>query len=314
VSPAPSRIRAPQRADLASVVDLLNACDVAETGQADTTADDVAGDWDLAGFELSKDAWIAETGDGRVVGYAYTGDQVRTGELEADVWVHPERAEPELARRLLGLAERRARQLATGRGYAEPALDVFCISTDAVKRELLREHGFALRRTVVRMAIDLEAGQREPSPLSGVEVREFRPGDDDRAMYETMTEAFADYYRQSDEPFEAWRTRLLGHGGFDPGLWALAWADGEPVGGLIAYDHGDLGWIQGLGVRRVWRRRGIGGALLAHAFATFARRGQSRVELGVDAEGETRPLGVYERAGMRSIHAYELYEKPLAGG
>ncbi|MEI6727365.1 MAG: GNAT family N-acetyltransferase [Actinomycetes bacterium] len=313
MSPAPSRVRAPGRADLEAIVGLLNACDIAETGRPDTTADDVAGDWELQGFELSKDAWIAETRDGLVVGYAYTGDQVRTGELEADVWVRPEHAEPELARRLLGLAERRARQLASGRGYAAPALDVFCVSTNAVKRELLRERGFALRRTVVRMAIDLEADLREPGPPAGVELREFRPGGDDRAMYETMMEAFADHYPESDEPFEAWRSRLLGHGAFDPDLWTLAWAGGEPVGGLIAYDHRDVGWLQGLGVRREWRRRGTGGALLAHAFSEFARRGRLRVELAVDAEGETRPLSVYERAGMRIAHAYELYEKPLAG-
>ncbi len=313
MSPAPSRIRAPQRADLAAVVDVLKACDVAETGRPDTAADDVAGDWDLNGFELSRDAWLAEAGDGRVVGYAYTGDQFRTGELEADVWVHPEHAEPELARRLLGLAERRARQIATGRGYATPALDVFCVSTNAVKRELLRERGFALRRTVIRMAVDLRADLDEPVPPVGIDLREFRPGDDDPAMYQTMTEAFADHYRVSDEPFEAWRARLLGHGAFDPGLWTLAWAGDEAAGGLIAHDQGDLGWVRGLGVRRPWRRRGIGGALLAHAFAAFARRGQLRVELAVDAEGETRPLGVYERAGMRSTHEYGLYEKPLAG-
>lgn len=313
MSLAPSRVRAPVRADLEAIVGLLNACDVAETGRPDTTVDDVAGDWDLAGFELSEDAWIAETGDGHVVGYAYAGDQVRTGELEADVWVHPEHAEPELARRLLGLAERRARRLAAVRGYAAPALDVFCVSTDALKRELLRERGFALRRTVVRMAIDLVAEVREPIAPAGIEVREFRPGDDDRVMYETMTEAFADHYRKTDEPYEAWRTRLLGRGAFDPRLWALAWSGDEPAGGLIAYDKGDLGWIQGLGVRRAWRRRGAAGALLAHAFGEFARRGQLRVELAVDAEGETRPLGVYERAGMRIVHAYELYEKSLAG-
>lgn len=313
MSPAPSRIRAPRRADLAAVVGVLNACDVAETGRPDTTADDVAGDWDLDGFELSRDAWLAEAGDGRVVGYAYTGDQFRTGELEADVWVHPEHAEPELARRLLGLAERRARHIAMGRGYATPALDVFCVSTNAAKRELLRERGFAPRRTVIRMAVDLQADLGEPVAPAGIDLREFRPGDDDLAMYQTMTEAFADHYRMTDEPFEAWRARLLGHGAFDPGLWALAWASGEAAGGLIAYDQGDLGWVRGLGVRLPWRRRGIGGALLAHAFAEFARRGQLRVELAVDAEGETRPLAVYERAGMASTHEYGLYEKSLAG-
>ena len=130
-------------------------------------------------------------------------------------------------------------------------------------------------------------------------------------MYETMTEAFEDHFRHSDEPFEAWKTRLLGHADFDPDLWWLAWDGEKRPAGLIAYDHGDLGWIQGLGVRRPWRRRGLGAALLAHALAAFAARGQLRVDLGVDAEGETRPLRLYERAGMQAGSAYELYARRL---
>ncbi len=307
----PSRIRAAVRGDLPEIVELLNACDVAETGQPDTTSADVEGDWGLEGFSLANDTWVAEGAGGRLAGYAYAGDQYRTGELEADVWVHPQDAEAGLAGRLLGLAERRAAQLAAERGYAEPRLDVFSSAADAAKRDLLRRHGFAPRRTVWRMAVDL--GDRvatQPAP-AGVFIRAFRPQADEHVMYDTMMDAFAEHYRHSDEPFDAWRARLLGREDFDPGLWFLAWEGGAAVGGLIAYDHGDLGWVRGLGVRRRWRRRGIGGALLTHAFAEFVRRGQTRVELGVDAEGETRPLRVYERAGMRLTLSYELYEKRL---
>ena len=53
------------------------------------------------------------------------------------------------------------------------------------------------------------------------------------------------------------------------------------------------------------------GALLTRAFAALAGEGQRRVELGVDAEGETRPLHLYESVGMRVAHAYELFEKRL---
>jgi ribosomal protein S18 acetylase RimI-like enzyme len=128
-----------------------------------------------------------------------------------------------------------------------------------------------------------------------------------------MHDAFADHFRRSDEPFSAWRTRLLGHPSFSPDLWWLAWdtASGEAAGAVIAYDYGDLGWIQGLGVRAPWRRRGLGSALLAHALAAFARRGRLRVDLGVDAEGATRPLRLYERGGMRASAAYELFTKRL---
>ncbi len=311
---APSRIRPATRGDIPEIVDLLNACDVAEIGEPDTTPEDLENDWAREGFDPARDAWVAE-GPGGLVGYAYAGDQFRTGELEADLWVHPEHYEPELRGRLLGLAERRAAAIAVERGYQAPTLDVYCLSTNRAKRDLLHKHGYELARTVYRMTVDLGEDRTAPAAEApeGVEIRTFRPGVDEHVMFEAMHDAFVDHFRRSDEPFEAWMTRLLGHPDFLPELWWLAWDDaaGEAAGGVIAYDHGDLGWIQGLGVRRPWRRRGLGAALLAHALAAFEARGQSRVDLGVDAEGATRPLRLYERAGMQASGAYELFSKPL---
>jgi mycothiol synthase len=309
---APSRIRPATRGDLPELVDLLCACDVAEVGQPDTTMGDLENDWAMKGFDPSRDAWVAE-GRAGLVGYAYAGDQFRTGELEADFWVHPDHHEPELGGRLLGLAERRAAQFAVERGYPEPTLDVFCITGNRVKRDLLRRHGYAVRRTVYRMTTDLADGVPSAAIPEGIEIRSFRPEADEHPLYSLMNEAFEDHFRQSEEPFDAWRARLLGHADFDPELWWIAWDGDEAAAGLIAYDHGDLGWIKGLGVRRPWRRRGLGGALLAHALATFFARGQLRVDLGVDAEGETMPLRLYERAGLQASSAYELYHKALGG-
>jgi GNAT superfamily N-acetyltransferase len=138
-------------------------------------------------------------------------------------------------------------------------------------------------------------------------------------MRDVMNESFADHFRQSEEPFDAWRRRLVDHPDFDAALWLLAWAAAgagdetgeQAVGGIIAYDHGDLGWVKGLGVLRPWRRRGVGGALLSHVFAALLARGQARVELGVDADAATRALEVYERAGMHVAHEYLLYQREL---
>jgi mycothiol synthase len=308
---APSHIRPATRGDLPEVVDLLNAYDVAEVGAPDTTMADVEADWGMEGFEPARDAWVAVGGDGGLVGYAYTGDQFRSGELEADLWVHPEHREPELAARLLGMAERRGRELAAARQYEAPLLDIFCIAVDHAKRDLLLRHGYALSRTVYRMAVDLSHGVVARPVPAGISIRPFRLDVDERVMRDAMNEAFADHFRQSAEPFDAWRARLLGHPDFDPDLWFLAWDGGEAAGALIAYDHGDLGWVKGLGVRRAWRRQGLGGALLTHAFAALAARGQLHVELGVDVEGATQPLRLYERAGMHVTFAYELYRKSL---
>ena len=309
---APSRIRPATRGDAPEIVDLLNACDVAETGEPDSTLEDLENDWSMEGFDPGRDAWVVEGPHG-LVGYAYAGDQFRTGELEADLWIHPDHHEPELSGRLLGLAERRAARLALERGYEEVRLDVFCSTANHSKRDLLRRHGYELRRTVYRMTIDLADEAPAAQTPGDLEIRHFRLDVDEHTMHEVMNDAFRDHFRQSSEPFEAWRTRLLEHASFDPDLWWLAWDEDEAVGALIAYDHGDLGWIQGLGVRRDWRRRGLGAALLAHAFGAFSARGQLRVDLGVDAEGETRPLRLYERLGMQVSSAYELYSRRLDG-
>ncbi len=267
----------------------------------------------MEGFTLARDAWVAVDDGGAMAGYAYVGDQFRTGELEADLWVHPETAEPQLATRLLNLAERRGRELAAARGYEAPLLDIFCIGVNRAKRELLLRRGYALSRTVYRMSADLgDEAVALPVP-EGITIRPFRSDVDERVIYDTMNEAFEDHFRQSEEPFDAWKTRLLGHASFDPDLWSLAWDGDEAAGAVIAYDHGDLGWVQGLGVRRPWRRRGLGGAMLTQTFAALAARGQVRVELGVDAEGETQPLRMYERAGMHVTFTYELYARPLTG-
>jgi len=313
LSAPPSHIRHATRGDLPEVVELLVACDIAEMGEPDTTEEDVATDWNEEGFDLSTDAWVAEGPDGGLTGYAYAGDQMRNGEIEADLWVHPLAGDPGLRDRLLGLIERRARGMAAARAYGDAAaLEVFALADDRAKRDALSHHGFVPRRTVYRMRVDLPETVVPPPPPAGIDITTFRAGEDDGVMHSTMNDAFRDHFRQSNEPLQAWRTRLLGHPDFDPGLWWLAWEAHEAVGALIAYDHGDLGWVKGLGVRRAWRRRGIGAALLATAFSAFAARGQRRVELGVDAEGETRPLHVYEGVGMRVAHAYELFEKRLA--
>ena len=81
-----------------------------------------------------------------------------------------------------------------------------------------------------------------------------------------------------------------------------------------AYEDPDMGYVNILGVRRPWRRRGLGMALLQHAFAEFYRRGQQRAGLGVDAGSLTGATRLYERAGMHVARQFDTYEKMLRPG
>jgi ribosomal protein S18 acetylase RimI-like enzyme len=99
---------------------------------------------------------------------------------------------------------------------------------------------------------------------------------------------------------------------FDPNLWWVALDGTEVVGMALAeIRNTDYGWIGIVGVRRPWRRRGIALAMLTHCLAAFQERNVRQIELGVDADNVTRPLGVYERAGMRIADVRPTYCKNL---
>ncbi len=180
--------------------------------------------------------------------------------------------------------------------------------------ELLERRGFLPIRQSQRMTIELDGVVAEPSWPQGVSVRSFRSGDEHR-FFEAQQETFADTWEPIEETFEAWAHALLHASSFDPELWFLAEHGAETAGFAICKGHaGDsgLGWVYILGVRRPWRGRGLGRALLLHAFHAFRRRGLRRAGLGVDAESLTGANRLYESVGMTEIARFEIREKVLA--
>ena len=113
---------------------------------------------------------------------------------------------------------------------------------------------------------------------------------------------------------EDWRRNRFGDPEFDPTLWAIAW-DGEEVAGfsLNRYRMGN-GWIRTLGVRRPWRKRGLGEAILLHSFGEFYRRGKKTIGLGVDAQNPTGATRLYQKVGMYAASEFVTYEKELRPG
>jgi ribosomal protein S18 acetylase RimI-like enzyme len=170
------------------------------------------------------------------------------------------------------------------------------------------------------MAVELPADHRAAGAPDGIRLGDFDPNLHADRVRRLMIAAFSDDFRPRAEPLIAWRTRLIDRPDFDAGLWPLAWearadASGAArerlVGAVLAYDYGDIGWVQGLAVAADRRRRGIGLALLQETFARFAVRGQRSVRLGVDAGNETGALRLYERAGMRQEQRTDLYVRSL---
>jgi ribosomal protein S18 acetylase RimI-like enzyme len=67
-------------------------------------------------------------------------------------------------------------------------------------------------------------------------------------------------------------------------------------------------------VRRPWRKKGLGLALLTHSFGEFYKRGMKTIGLGVDASNPTGATRLYQRAGMTVASEFLTFEKELRPG
>ena len=303
-------IRQPVQADLEAVLAVLRAADAAVAGDSDWTASDLADEWSR--LDLERDAWVVEL-DGTIVGYS--SFEARSGRLLGDGYVHPEHRRRGVGSAIVRLIEERARAEESSVPAGERVyLQNGTLNTDECTDRFYRERGYESVRGFRGMQIDLEAEPEVPD-VPGIEIRLYRHPDEAQAFYDAHQDSFASHWEFRPMAWEEWRKRQ-DKTTFDPTLWWAAVADDEIAGiSICEQKHDpDLGWVDALGVRPAYRRRGIAEALLKTAFAEFWRRGERRVGLGVDAESPTGATRVYERAGMRTLWHAIVYEKELRPG
>ena len=295
-------IRAPRQDEAQAITDLVIACDIHDLGAPDFELDDLLTDWNMPGFDLSRDAVVVEE-DGALAAYAafIRNDYV-------DVYVSPAHRDLGLGAKLLDWAERRAVE----RAGAGAVLGQVVTSTNDGARRLLEDRGYRPVRTYWRMSMPLEDRPPPPAWPEGVLVRTFDQERDTRAVFALVQDAFADNERHTAESFEEWQAFMIDREAFEPGLWFIAESQGEIVGCVLCPDYADEGWVRQLAVSRDWRRRGLGTALLRQAMSEFSRRGRRELGLVVDSWNLTGAKGLYERAGMTVAREHVRYEKTLS--
>ncbi len=308
--PAGFTLRHPTWDDIEAITALMNACDVAEYGSADTALEEVRDYSRAPGFDLSRDAWLVLAANGQVVGYEDARYTPGNQHIYLDGYVHPHYIGRGIGTCLL----RQAEQWVTKTYPAAPiSMQATVSGADTAAPALFAAEGYREIRHFWRMEIEMQAQPAAPVWPSNITIRPFVPGQDDRLAYETIEEAFADHWGHEAISFDDWQQTRLQREGFDPSLWFIAFAGEEAAAALFCNMRVDgSGWVRGVGVRRPWRHQGLGMALLLHAFNEFYRRGIYRVGLGVDAQSLTGATRLYERAGMHVTRQYDTYEKPLS--
>jgi mycothiol synthase len=225
-----------------------------------------------------------------------------------------------IGRELLGRGERRQREVAASHpASVERVFSTFSPANRKGKVALFESEGYRPIRhfyTMLRTGLD----DLPPAPLpAGFELRPVRP-EHLRAIWDANEEAFRDHWGsnlRTDADFERWQAQL----DYDPSLWQVAWhqASNQVAGVALnviaraanaAHNH-HRGRVDDLSVRRPWRKHGLGRALLVASLGALRSRGQTEVELGVDAENLTGALRLYESVGFRPINHGMVFTKPL---
>jgi GNAT superfamily N-acetyltransferase len=281
-------------------------------------------DWLNDGFNPETDIHTVFGADGRLLGLV---EVWMTGKPPVHpfvrVCVHPDYREKGIWEYLLQWGEVRSRAaLDLTPADLRIAVVTGAQNHDHASIRTIEKLGWSLLRSFYRMAIDFDIRPDVPELPAGIIIRPYDPATETVAVYNTLIDSFRDHFGYVEQPFEhgfaEFKHNLIDVPGFDPATWFVA-MDGDQMAGIclcraVDMEDNQSGWVNDLGVRRSWRKQGLGYAMLKHAFADFYARGQKRAALGVDASSLTGALRLYERAGMHVVRQFDQYEKELRPG
>jgi mycothiol synthase len=312
-------LRSPARSDGEAIVAMMNEESVALRGVAMVGLNWIVTPWTAPGADLEHDFAVVTGPDGDPAGYFFVESHPPFTSVFSVGVVALRHHGRGVGAAVLEEAERRAQRFVA----LAPAGERVVMHAGALADEprvagLLAAHGYAEVRRFARMTIEFEEPPGPPAALSGIEIRPLARGEEP-TVYDCMSEAFADHWGPTWPTEETWlHDHVEASTEFHPDLWQLAWHGSELAGALIAGPDADedpsLGHVELVGVRRSFRRRGIGEALLRTSFAQFHSRGHRGVALEVDTESITGATRLYERLGMRSEPRFAAWEKELRPG
>lgn len=312
------QVRAPGREDLEVVLDIYNSFDLPKYGQPNQSLESILSIWNMPGFHLETDAWMVIAPAGQAIGYVHvwSDDQMH---FVTSGGVHPAYRRQGIGTALLRLAAARVReQIPQAPADARVTLATWSLNAtnNADEQRLLQREGYHAVRHAWDMRIDMQEAPPEPTWPAGLRVRTFLPGQDEWRLFEAFTAAFQDHWGYMPLPFETWAYETIAPETFDPTLCFLA-CDGDHIAGFSICEDSSLiesGKVNDLGIRRAWRKRGVGKALLLHSFRAFYQRGRRGVQLSVDSQSLTGATRLYEQAGMHVTLQHDFYEKELRAG
>jgi|SRR5579859_475329 len=280
-----------------------------------------------ARLDAADDMWVVSVRAAGVVAYA---DGWLTGaagnrSYRTDCFVRPDYRGRGIGRALLTRQCQRALAIArrlSGSGAPETVmLAARAWQQQAAAVAVLEAKGLQRERAFLELARDLGRPLAASATPPGVRLEPWVDRRADEAIWQAFDEAFADHWGYVGESFETFMRRTaMGHIQGQHSL--IAWAGGvvagaslndmetSPAGGATASQPA---WIRQLFVRRAFRGRGLGRALVDGSLRQARQLGYGRIGLMVDADNATGALKLYQSAGFEEVGRrfnYQLLVSP----
>ncbi len=300
--------------DYPAMADLANAANHADGSEGTLRPEELAAFFSAPDFDRENDSFILERA-GILVGMIDLEFSAGSGRSWADGIVDPKHLHQGIGTELIRLTEARTLARAETELTADQPLSIqrMVSANNMAAIHLFEAKGYSLLRSYYRMRIDFDPPIEAPPLPAGLELRPFDPERHAEAVYEAHQDTFADHWGYERGTYENWAHSNLHAAEIDTSLWQIAW-DGDQIAGIcLNRPRQESAWVATLGVRREWRKRGLGLALLQGSLALFQRRGFQNAELAVDAASLTNAVALYERAGMYVQQRRLSYSKVLRG-
>jgi len=314
-----------RQTDYGEVVDVINASDRTYVGHDILTVDEFANDLRTFDANLETDTCVVRQQDGKVIAYAdYWAGVTPHVRMYGFLRIHPEHKGQGAGSALTQWMEARAREeMLKAPAGLKITLGQRAYAVQANARKFLETCGYDHARSSYRMTILLSDEIPEPVLPKNITLMTLEGGEDQlRRAIKAEQEAFLDHYGVIEEPFEDYykreKTHILGDDSYDLSACYMA-LDGEEVAAVCINQTSRAGnekggWVGTLGVRRPWRKQGLGLALLRTTFQEMKKRGKESVGLYVDSENLTGALRLYQKAGMVVEFENCYFEKVLRPG
>ncbi len=280
-----------------------------------------------AGADPARDSLIGRDAGGTLVAYAWNhpvvGD-VDPRRVHLTGGVHPDRRRQGLGRTLFAWQRERAAEwhAETARPEHGPLRLIAAVGArQSDVRALYASAGLVPVRWFADMTLTFDGPPPDFPAPTGVRLVPLN-----RKLVEPVrrahNEAFADHWGAQPVDATRWAEQLGRSASRISWSWvALEEKTSEVIGyatnAVYEQDWADQGfsegWTDRLGVRRVWRGRGIAKALLGASMRSFADAGLDAAGLGVDTDSPTGAFGLYESMGYRAADTTVMYANRIPG-